>query len=1071
MGWKDQMDGALANWMDLSDGDPAFNSIKKNLFELREDCKDELTVLITGEFNAGKSTFINALLGEKVLSSNVTPETAMITKLTYGVQKKITAHYKDTTKKVFEEKWLEQLTAERDGEFKEIRKQLSYVEIQLPIELLKSIAIVDTPGLNAKDEFDHTATTEEFMGRADQVLFLFHAMNVGTATEIKWLKKYNGLGLKPFGIINRIDELDDEEDELDDLIEFNIPRFGPLLQKLIGVSAKEALDSKLSKNDSMFEWSNWRAIDKLIEEFKNQPERKKEMTFRRVSFMLRQLDGELLEKKKALPLFKLKEYSSSESSLKVEFEELESVKEKVEETRVTYKSAVDNWNFILHDTIESVETIEKFLGKFTIHSRNVKAKTSSQNSPSRLWEETRELQFNPYMIARGKNQDEIAELINMEEELKESWELIRASKSIFKLKKIEYHRERLDAYHKERDRLAKKQHELDTQKKLIEKRIKLIVNEVKSVAKEDVSKYSISEKKSTDGFNQKLDTVKQRLTNLSNHELAETGLFLNWLNSFKVSVAVPLLETSFGPENALVYEEVRYLLRNIAGLAKDIPSETFLSQFKFFKGIKKETARDYLLANPPLKMSQLFAYKTYKSLPGVINQGLTKEITAFKKKRAKWIGAGTAAALFVSAAIVVDLFDLKFTKDAFEEAEAVASTGTIEESGDAEGEQEQVQTEQQKNISDDDIWDFFRELYGDRYGYGYEDPDYLSAFFTMDGWNQFIPYLNDITGKERTGLEIIKIENLYGRGMQVSVIETFRRGYSKEFQTKYRLVFSDDGNLQITSFGYEISGGEGVEVADGEIENFLSLFRQSYMQALNTGNSTLIDDFFLEKNQEYSELRDNISSISGKGYTFNEEEFAVLSITKDEANKYTVSTREKFSFIDDYQNTTKYDRLKDYILIVDSLGGFTIDDIIIKETSKQIVAQPTVQLVSVEEVSDYIKRYYVDFVEAFNGNGFPTVQGYYDPEGPAYSSIASYLELVIRENMWMENLEFTIESITQSGDNHYLINVYLVDEYHYQDGTGDRKRVDAEFKVRISDLGEMMISDNPSINIIEKTEF
>ncbi|MGM3243157.1 dynamin family protein, partial [Bacillus cereus group sp. Bc237] len=43
--------------------------------------------MITGEFNAGKSTFINALLGEKVLTSDVTPETAMVTKLVYGEQR------------------------------------------------------------------------------------------------------------------------------------------------------------------------------------------------------------------------------------------------------------------------------------------------------------------------------------------------------------------------------------------------------------------------------------------------------------------------------------------------------------------------------------------------------------------------------------------------------------------------------------------------------------------------------------------------------------------------------------------------------------------------------------------------------------------------------------------------------------------------------------------------------------------------------------------------------------------------------------------------------------------------
>ncbi|WKA57805.1 dynamin family protein [Planococcus shenhongbingii] len=73
--------------------------LHKSAKNLKEDLEDNLMIMISGEFNAGKSIFINALLGEKVLTTDITPATAIITKLTYGAEKKIIAQYIDDSKK------------------------------------------------------------------------------------------------------------------------------------------------------------------------------------------------------------------------------------------------------------------------------------------------------------------------------------------------------------------------------------------------------------------------------------------------------------------------------------------------------------------------------------------------------------------------------------------------------------------------------------------------------------------------------------------------------------------------------------------------------------------------------------------------------------------------------------------------------------------------------------------------------------------------------------------------------------------------------------------------------------
>ena len=95
LGWKEEMGSGLDHWIGLCSTDEPYITMKRQLMELREDIDDEMTILIAGEFNAGKSTFINALLGQKVLSTNVTPETAMVTKLTYGEKRKVIAHFLD----------------------------------------------------------------------------------------------------------------------------------------------------------------------------------------------------------------------------------------------------------------------------------------------------------------------------------------------------------------------------------------------------------------------------------------------------------------------------------------------------------------------------------------------------------------------------------------------------------------------------------------------------------------------------------------------------------------------------------------------------------------------------------------------------------------------------------------------------------------------------------------------------------------------------------------------------------------------------------------------------------------
>jgi len=119
---------------------------------------DELFLLVVaGEFNAGKSAFINALLGDKVLEEGVTPTTTRVHLIQHGPQ---------VTRETLESA-LDRITA--------------------PLELLKDINIVDTPGTNAIQR-EHEAITRQFLPRSDMVLFITSADRPFTESERAFLQ-------------------------------------------------------------------------------------------------------------------------------------------------------------------------------------------------------------------------------------------------------------------------------------------------------------------------------------------------------------------------------------------------------------------------------------------------------------------------------------------------------------------------------------------------------------------------------------------------------------------------------------------------------------------------------------------------------------------------------------------------------------------------------------------------------------------------------------------------------------------------------------------------------------------
>ncbi|KAI3449630.1 hypothetical protein Pfo_006295 [Paulownia fortunei] len=183
---------------------------------------EPFSLVIVGEFNSGKSSVINAFLGQRYLKDGVVPTTNEITFLRYSES---------------------EFSAQRcerhpDGQY------ICYI----PAPILKEMIIVDTPGTNVILQRQQRLT-EEFVPRADLLLFVMSADRPLTESEVAFLRYIQQWKKKIVFVLNKSD-LYRNADELEEAIAFIKENTRKMLNAehvtLYPVSARSALEAKLS---------------------------------------------------------------------------------------------------------------------------------------------------------------------------------------------------------------------------------------------------------------------------------------------------------------------------------------------------------------------------------------------------------------------------------------------------------------------------------------------------------------------------------------------------------------------------------------------------------------------------------------------------------------------------------------------------------------------------------------------------------------------------------------------------------------------------------------------------------
>ncbi|MBW4646535.1 MAG: dynamin family protein [Goleter apudmare HA4340-LM2] len=248
-------------------------------------------VAVVGEFKRGKSTFINALLGQEILPSDIEPCSATLNRVTYSLNSYVEVEFKDGRKEKVEieklSEYVTKLTPEAEATAANVKEAVVYY----PANYCKNnVDIIDTPGLN--DDPSMTGVTLSVLPKVDAAILVIMAQSPVSEVERDFLENKlltNDLGRVIFvvtgidrcnrpgdvdkvvaGVQRRIEEYVLERAAQqwgEDSAEYEVYRKKIGRPKVFGLSAYQALEAKNNHDDELLAKSRFVEFEQALEKF------------------------------------------------------------------------------------------------------------------------------------------------------------------------------------------------------------------------------------------------------------------------------------------------------------------------------------------------------------------------------------------------------------------------------------------------------------------------------------------------------------------------------------------------------------------------------------------------------------------------------------------------------------------------------------------------------------------------------------------------------------------------------------------------------------------------------------
>lgn len=196
-----KLDVQLDKLLEIAQNTGTQQDVVEKIKTLKEKNQSEnFKVLVMGEFSAGKSTMINALIGEPILPERALTATAIITEIKYGEEKKAVIYPIKGRWKGGDAPFNVPVTELRkyllinhnigDADVKDantmegnvIASPFEKAEVFMPLDILKDgVEIIDSPGLN--DPASHGDITHKYLPNVHAIIYCVNGLRAYSQSE------------------------------------------------------------------------------------------------------------------------------------------------------------------------------------------------------------------------------------------------------------------------------------------------------------------------------------------------------------------------------------------------------------------------------------------------------------------------------------------------------------------------------------------------------------------------------------------------------------------------------------------------------------------------------------------------------------------------------------------------------------------------------------------------------------------------------------------------------------------------------------------------------------------------